>query len=64
MDDLILNKGHLEDSEVTLEFPSLPRASQGESSYRLAGLKLRYEERQVADETGVLGSRAERENKQ
>lgn len=63
MDDLILNKGHLEDSEVTLEFPSLPRASQGESSYRLAGLKPRYEERQVAD-AGVLGSQAERENKQ
>lgn len=52
-DDLILNIGHLEYSELSLGFSSLPRASQEESSYHLAGLKLRYKERQMGDEAVV-----------
>lgn len=45
-----------------LAFPGLARASQRESCYHLAGLKLRYEEGQVGDEASVL--RSQRENKQ
>lgn len=54
-DDLILNIGYLEYSELTSGFSGLPRASQEESSYHLAGLKLRYKERQMGDEALVDG---------
>lgn len=45
-----------------LAFLGLARASQGESSYHLARLKVRYKEKQVGDEVSVL--RSQRENKQ